>query len=97
MRKDKLLSILTVVKCLEQAEGPLSMREIARRTKLHHETVRRVVKTISPLLDVKDISLMLGDEVSLPNLPHFISLREDINVEKAFRWLKFREKFSDLF
>ena len=44
MRKDTIKNIVKIVNCLKQAEeGWLWVREISRRTNLHHKTVSRLI------------------------------------------------------
>lgn len=74
MRKDTIENIIKIVNCLKKAEGGwLWIREIARRTKLHHKTVSRLVdlhltmfidmQTMEPF-NVKMIRLKPGTDIN---------------------------------
>jgi uncharacterized protein YmfQ (DUF2313 family) len=90
MRKDTAENIIKIVKCLKGAEeGWLWIREIARRTGLHHKTVSRLVdthltmfvdmQTMEPF-NVRMIRLKPGTDIN--GIYRFLSTMEKLNAKK---------------
>ena len=90
MRKDTAENIIKIVKCLKGAEeGWLWIREIARRTNLHHKTISRLIdnhltmfvdmQTMEPF-NVRMIKLKPGADLN--GIYRFISTMEKLNAKK---------------
>ena len=90
MRKDTAENIIKIVKCLKGAEeGWLWIREIARRTSLHHKTVSRLIDNhLTMFVDMQTMEpfnvrmVRLKPEADLNGIYRFISTMEKLNAKK---------------
>ena len=88
MRKDAAENVIKIVRCLKEAEeGWLWVREISRRTKLHH-------KTVSRLLD-KHLSMFIERQEMDPFNVHMIRLKQNTDVNSIFRYLSIKERIDE--
>lgn len=87
MRADTAKNVIKIVKCLKQAEeGWLWIREISRRTSLHHKTVSRLIdKHLAMFIEVQRLE---------PFNVEMIRLKPDTDVNGVFRFLSVMEKLN---
>ncbi len=87
MRKDTVENVIKIVKCLKQSEeGWLWIREIARRTNLHHKTVSRLVDNhLTMFVDVQRLE---------PFNVEMIRLKPGTDVNGIFRFLSVMDKIN---
>lgn len=82
---------IRIIKYIE--ENPNThLRDIARNLNINPATVHRVLKTLSDFIEVTSINEQFN--ISLPNLPLFIRLKEGVTAEGIARYLKVREKLG---
>ena len=87
MRKDTAENIIKIVKCLKGAEeGWLWIREIARRTGLHHKTVSRLVDT--------HLAMFVEMQVMEPFNVRMIRLKPGTDINGIYRFLSTMEKLN---
>ena len=85
MRKDTIKNIIKIVNCLKEAEnGWLWIREISRRTGLHHKTVSRLIET--------HLTMFLDEQSMDPFNVKMVKLKEGTDVNKIFHLLSVMEK-----
>lgn len=85
MRKDTVKNIIKIVNCLKEAEnGWLWIREISRRTGLHHKTVSRLVDA--------HLLMFLDEQTLEPFNVKMIKLKEGTDVNKIYRFLSVMDK-----
>ena len=86
IRKDELENVIRIVKCLEQAKNSwLWYREIARRCRLNHKTVSRLISKylresvmeqegVEPFVKIKMVKIKPGavsyTHLTLPTTPY---------------------------
>jgi len=87
MRADTVKNVVKIVNCLKQAEeGWLWIREISRRTNLHHKTVSRLVdKHLAMFVEVQRLE---------PFNVEMIRLKPGTDVNGIFRFLSVMEKIK---
>jgi hypothetical protein len=87
MRADTAKNVIKIVKCLKQAEeGWLWIREISRRTNLHHKTVSRLIdRHLSMFVEVQRLE---------PFNVEMIRLKPGTDVNGIFRFLSVMEKLK---
>ncbi|MEM5882087.1 MAG: hypothetical protein QXS69_01315 [Candidatus Aenigmatarchaeota archaeon] len=82
-RKDELENVLKILLVLKKINGWIWLRELARRTKLHHKTVSRLLyKYFQPFIEEQKL---------LPFRARLIRLKEDINIEKFIAFWKIKK------
>lgn len=88
MRKDTIKNVIKIVNCLKQSEeGWLWVREIARRTDLHHKTVSRLIENhLTMFIDVQKFE---------PFNVEMIRLKPGTDVNGIYRFLSVMEKIND--
>jgi len=87
MRKDAAENVIKIVRCLKEAEGGwLWLREIARRTHLHHKTVSRLID--------KHLVMFIETQSMEPFNIQMIRLKPDSDVNNIFRYLSVRDKIG---
>jgi len=87
MRKDTAKNVLKIFKCLKQAEeGWLWVREISRRTGLHHKTVSRLID--------KHLSIFIEEQNLEPFNVRMIRLKPNTNTESVIKFLSVMEKIN---
>lgn len=88
VRKDAAENVIKIVRCLKQAEGGwLWVREIARRTHLHHKTVSRLID--------KHLSMFVETQTMEPFNVHMIRLKPGTDINSIFRFLAVKDKIDD--
>jgi len=88
MRKDAAENVIKIVRCLKEAEGGwLWLREIARRTHLHHKTVSRLID--------KHLVMFIETQNMEPFNVRMIRLKPDSDVNNIFRYLSVRDKIGN--
>jgi hypothetical protein len=87
MRADTAKNVIKIVKCLKQAEeGWLWVREISRRTNLHHKTVSRLIdKHLNMFVEVQRLE---------PFNVEMIRLKPGTDIDGVFRFLSIMEKLN---
>jgi hypothetical protein len=87
MRKDVTRNLARIVKCLLEAEeGWLWIREIGRRTRLHHKTVSRLIDT--------HLSMFV-EEQDMPGLNiRMIKLKPEARPDGILKFIKIKEKIG---
>lgn len=87
MYKNKALSLIKIVKCLEEAEeGWLWLREIGRRCELSHTTVSRLVDN--------ELSMFVDVQVMEQFNTKMVKLRPGVTVDSVARYLAVKEKIK---
>ncbi|MEM5830537.1 MAG: hypothetical protein QXL82_03455 [Candidatus Aenigmatarchaeota archaeon] len=82
-RKDEMENVLKILIVLKKVNGWIWIREIARRVKLHHKTVSRLLsKYFSPFIEEQRL---------IPFRARLIRLKDDIDVEKFIAYWKIRK------
>ena len=85
MRKDSIKNIIKIVNCLKEAEnGWLWIREISRRTGLHHKTVSRLIDS--------HLTMFLDEQSMEPFNVKMVKLKEGTDINKIYRFLSVMEK-----
>lgn len=85
MRKDTIKNIIQIVNCLKEAEnGWLWIREISRRTGLHHKTVSRLIELY--------LTMFIDEQTMEPFNVKMIKLKEGTDINKIFHFLSVMEK-----
>lgn len=87
MRKDTVENVIKIVKCLEGAEeGWLWIREVSRRTGLHHKTVSRLVSN--------HLSMFVDEEPMEPLNVRMIKLKSDADLRGIFKFLAIKDRIN---
>ena len=86
MRKDTVRNIFTVVRCIGQAGNWIWYREIARRTKLHHKTVARIIETY--------LTMFIETQEVEPFKVKMVKLKPGTDLEKVAKFLSLKEKLK---
>jgi hypothetical protein len=87
MRADTAKNVIKIVKCLKQAEeGWLWVREIGRRTNLHHKTVSRLINN--------HLSMFVETQRLEPFNVEMIRLKPGTDINGIFRFLSIMEKIN---
>ena len=88
VRKDELENVIRIVKCLEQSKNSwLWYREIARRCRLNHKTVSRLINKylkesvteqegVEPFVKIKMVKIKPG--VSINNVLRYLAVKQKI-------------------
>jgi len=85
MRKDTIENIIKIVNCLKKAEGGwLWIREIARRTKLHHKTVSRLINL--------HLTMFIDVQAMEPFNVKMIRLKPGTDINGMFKFLSVMKK-----
>lgn len=85
MRKDTVKNIIKIVNCLKEAENDwLWIREISRRTGLHHKTVSRLIES--------HLTMFLDEQPMEPFNVKMVKLKEGTDVTKIYHYLSVIEK-----
>lgn len=88
MRKDAAENLIKIVRCLKEAEGGwLWVREISRRSGMHHKTVSRLIS--------KHLVMFLDTQVMEPFNVQMIRLKPGTDVNAVFRFLTVKEKLDN--
>ena len=88
MRKDTIRNIVKIVQCLKNAEeGWLWIREIARRTELHHKTVSRLID--------KHLEMFIDRQTMEPFNVEMIRLKAGTDINGIYRYLTVMEKIEN--
>jgi len=88
MRKDAAENLIKIVRCLKEAEGGwLWVREISRRSGMHHKTVSRLI--------TKHLSMFIETQTMEPFNVQMIRLKPGTDVEAVFRFLTMKEKLDN--
>lgn len=86
MRKDTRENLVKIVKVLGQAEGWLWVREISRRTKLHHKTVSRLINN--------HLQMFIEEQKVEPFNVVMIRLKPGTELNGIFRYLTVKERIE---
>jgi hypothetical protein len=88
VRKDAAENVIKIVRCLKEAEGGwLWVREIARRTNLHHKTVSRLID--------KHLEMFVETQAMEPFNVHMIRLKPNTDVNGIFRFLAVKDRIDE--
>jgi len=88
MRKDNIKNIIKIVNCLKEAEnGWLWIREISRRTGLHHKTVSRLIEL--------HLTMFVEEQSMEPFNVKMIKLKEGVDLNNIYRFLTVMEKVKE--
>ena len=87
MRKDTVRHIFAIVRVLSEAGTWLWYREIARRTRLHHKTVARLLENqLSMFVETQ--------ETEAPIRVNMVRLKPGADLDKVARFLSLKEKLG---
>jgi len=88
VRKDAAENLIKIVRCLKEAEGGwLWVREIGRRTKMHHKTVSRLISG--------HLTMFIDTQVMEPFNVQMIRLKQGTDINAVFRFLTVKEKLEN--
>jgi hypothetical protein len=88
VRKDAAENLIKIVRCLKEAEGGwLWVREISRRTKMHHKTVSRLID--------RHLGMFLDTQTMEPFNVQMIRLKPGTDINAVFRFLTVKEKLEN--
>lgn len=87
MRKDTIKNIIKIVKCLESEEGWTWIRDIARKSGVHH-------KTVSRLIDLH-LSMFLETQEMEPFKLRMVKLKSDADMNGILRYLAVKNKIEN--
>jgi len=88
VRKDAAENLIKIVRCLKEAEdGWLWVREIARRSGMHHKTVSRLID--------KHLGMFLDTQTMEPFNVQMIRLKPGTDINAVFRFLAVKEKLEN--
>ena len=88
LRRDKVENLIKIVKCLKQAEeGWLWIREIGRRTGIHHKTVSRLVSS--------HLTMFVETQRLEPFNVQMIRLKPNTDINGVFRYLSVMQKLEN--
>ncbi|MDD1778008.1 MAG: hypothetical protein LUQ65_07535 [Candidatus Helarchaeota archaeon] len=88
MRKDTIKNVIKIVKCLEAEEGWTWIREIARKTGIHHKTVCR-------LIDLH-LNMFLETQAMEPFKLRMVRLKPDADINGIMRYLAVKNKIDNV-
>jgi hypothetical protein len=89
MRKDTVKNLIKIVNCLKEAEnGWLWIREISRRTGLHHKTVSRLIEL--------HLAMFVEEQAMEPFNVKMIKLKEGTDIGNIYRFLSVMEKVKKI-
>lgn len=87
IRKDTAENLIKIVKCLKQAEeGWMWIRQISRRTGLHHKTVSRLID--------KHLNMFIEVQTMEPFNIRMLRLKPNADLNSIFRFLVVKEKIE---
>ena len=88
MRKDTAMNLVKIIKCLKEAEeGWLWVREVSRRTGLHHKTVSRLID--------KHLNVFIEAQTMEPFNIRMIKLKPNTDLNSIFKFLAIKEKIEE--
>jgi predicted DNA-binding transcriptional regulator YafY len=86
MRRDVIRNILKIVECLNNAKDWMWIRQIARKTNLHHKTVSRLIDTY--------LSIFIEEQSLEPFKIRMIRLKEGVSLDSIHRFFVLKEKLE---
>jgi len=87
IRKDTAENLIKIVKCLKQAEeGWMWIRQISRRTGLHHKTVSRLID--------RHLNMFIEVQTMEPFNIRMLRLKPNADLNSIFRFLVVKEKIE---
>jgi hypothetical protein len=87
MRKDTIKNIIKIVKCLEAEEGWTWIRDIARKSGIHH-------KTVSRLIDIH-LNMFLETQEMEPFKLRMVRLKSDVDMNGILKYLAVKNKIEN--
>jgi len=88
IRKDEIKNVIKIVKCLKEAEGGwIWIREIARRCKLNHKTVSRLID--------KHLAMFIEQQTMEPFNVRMMRLKSGTDLNGIVRYLSVKEKIDN--
>jgi len=87
MRKDTIKNIIKIVKCLEAEEGWTWIRDIARKSGIHHKTVSRLID--------RHIHMFLETQEMEPFKLRMVRLKQDADMNNILRYLAVKNKIEN--
>jgi hypothetical protein len=85
IRKDTAKNLLKIVNCLNETKDWTWIRQIARRTGLHHKTVSRLIN---------QLQMFIEEQTLEPFKIRMIRLKPYTNVKSVFKFLALKEKLE---
>ena len=87
MRVDTIKNVIKIVKCLEGEEGWTWIRDVSRKTGIHH-------KTVSRLIDLH-LSMFLEAQEMEPFKLRMIRLKSNTDANAVLRYLAVKNKIEN--
>jgi hypothetical protein len=87
MRKDTIKNLVKIVRSLEEEEGWTWIRQISRKTGLHHKTVSRLID--------HHLNIFLETQEMEPFKLRMVRLKPDTDIKSILRYLSVREKIEN--
>jgi len=87
MRKDTIKNVVKIVKCLQQSKEWLWVREISRRTGLHHKTVSRLID--------QHLTMFIEEQNMEPFNLRFVRLKPNTDINGIFRFISVMKKINE--
>ena len=88
MRKDTIKNVIKIVKCLQSEEGWTWIRDIARKTGIHH-------KTVSRLIDMH-LNMFLETQEMEPFKLRMVRLKSGTDINAILRYLSVKNKIENV-
>jgi hypothetical protein len=86
IRKDTIKNLLKIVNCLSETKDWTWIRQIARRTGLHHKTVSRLI--------TNHLQMFVEEQTLEPFKIRMLRLKPYANVKSIFKFLELKEKLE---
>ena len=88
MRKDTIKNVIKIVKCLESEGGWTWIRQIARKTGLHHKTVSRLIDN--------HLNMFFETQGMEPFKLRMVKLKPNTDINGILRYLSVKEKIDNV-
>ena len=88
MRKDSIENVIKIVKCLEAEDGWTWIRDISRKTGVHH-------KTVSRLIDMH-LTMFLETQEMPPFKLRMVRLKAESNMNAILKYLAVKKKIENV-
>jgi predicted phage tail protein len=85
IRRDTVRNLLKIVNCLNETKDWTWIRQIARRTGLHHKTVSRLIR---------HLEMFIEEQTLEPFKIRMIRLKPYANTKSIFKFLALKEKLE---
>lgn len=88
MRKDTIKNVIKIVKRLEAEESWTWVRDISRKTGIHHKTVSRLID--------RHLNMFLETQEMAPFKLRMVRLKVDADMNSILRYLAVKHKIDNI-